>query len=324
MSPNPHMKFSHLNARIRLDVVHEVESKHRTQSAVARQFHCTQQAVNKILDHYRSTGDTIERHAGGRVRIFSDEDLQILSRLIELHRAATSHHLNELLPAGTPHVSDRTIRDYRRELGFTRRSPAIHVIDTAAQIADRRVFARQHKSADPANYVFMDESTLVLRDTGVYVWVRRGESTPEKEITSLRAAVHVWGAIWNEGAVFAQYSGHLSGEKYIEILEENLLRHRREFKGKTFLHDQASFHRANIVKAWFPTNKFDVELLPTHSPQFNPIEYVWAWVKAQVRAQEPDTPASLAESMEKACDLLPEKVRRNFIRHSWNNIRDTK
>jgi transposase len=170
----------------------------------------------------------------------------------------------------------------------------------------------------------MDESTLVLRDTGVYVWVRRGESTPEKEITSLRAAVHVWGAIWNEGAVFAQYSGHLSGEKYIEILEENLLRHRREFKGKTFIHDQASFHRANIVKAWFPTNKFDVELLPTHSPQFNPIEYLWAWVKAQVRAQEPDTPASLAESMEKACDLLPEQVRRNFIRHSWNNIRDTK
>ena len=98
----------------------------------------------------------------------------------------------------------------------------------------------------------MDESTLVLRDTGVYVWVRRGESTPEKEITSLRAAVHVWGAIWNEGAVFAQYSGHLSGEKYIEILEENLLRHRREFKGKTFLHDQASFHRSNIVKALVP------------------------------------------------------------------------
>ena len=26
---------------------------------------------------------------------------------------------------------------------------------------------------------------------------------------------------------------------------------------ETFLHDQASFHRANIVKAWFPTNKFE-------------------------------------------------------------------
>jgi transposase len=312
----------HLSARTRMDIVHMVRCDKKSQSAAGRRYGCTQQAVSLILKHYDSTGDTAERHGGGRPHEYSEEDMQLLSTLIYEHPSATAHTLSQLMPADAPPVSDRTLSRYRRELGFTRRTPPIHVIDTAGQLVARIVWTRQHRLDDPNDYVFMDESTMVLRDTGDYVWVRRGETTPAHDITNLRAAVHVWGAIWVEGAVFSQYTGHLNSHAYEHILDGNIGRYKRRFKDRTIIHDRATFHRTKTVKAWFTDHGLTAELLPAHSPQFNAIEYAWAWVKHQVREAQPDTPQALCASMTQACNLLPDTVRVAFINHAWNNICD--
>jgi transposase len=319
-----HQRYSneHLSVRSRMDVVHMVECEGKSQSAAGRRYGITQPAVHNILKHYAETGDTAERHGGGRPHQYGEEDMQLLSSLLTEHRSATAHTIQQLMPPDAPQVTDRTIQRYRRELGFTRRTTPIHVIDTAAQLAARRVWARQHYLNDPNDYVFMDESTMVLRDTGDYIWVKRGETTPAHDITNLRAAVHVWGAIWVEGAVFSQYTGHLNSHAYEHILDGNIGRYKRRFKDRTIIHDRATFHRTKTIKAWFTDHGLTAELLPAHSPQFNVIEYAWAWVKHQVREAQPDTPQALCVSMTQACNLLPDTVRVAFINHAWNNICD--
>lgn len=305
-----------------MDVVHMVRCEGKSQSAAARRYSVSQPAVHKILKHYDETGDTAERHAGGRPHYYDEEDMQLLSTLIQENRAATAHALRRLMPADAPQVSDRTIARYRRELGFTQRKPAIHVIDKPGQEAARRAWARQHANNDPNDYVFMDESTMVLRDTGDYVWVRRGEVTPPHDISNLRAAVHVWGSIWSNGAVFSQYIGHLNSNAYEEILDGNIGRYKRKFKDHIIIHDRATFHRAKTVKRWFTDHGLTADLLPAHSPQFNAIEYAWAWIKHQIRAANPQTPDALCASMTQACRLLPDEIRCNFINHAWGNIWD--
>ena len=310
----------HLSARTREDIIHMVEHEHASQSAAARRFGVTHQAVSKILKHYHQTGDTIEQHSGGAQREYSENDMQILSTLLDEYDTATSQVILELMPAGTPQVTDRTIRRYRRELGFTPRKTRPHVIDTAAQIAARQAWARQHRAVDPNRYVFMDESTMVLRHTGGLVWVRRGRTTPSHEITDLKAAVHEWGAIWNQGAVFAQHRGRLNANAYEKILDDNIGRFKRQMGPRLILHDRATFHRTKNVTKWFEDHHLTAELLPAHTPHFNAIEYAWSWIKRCVRAQKPQTAADLEAAMEEACQSLPEATRLAFINHAWHNI----
>jgi transposase len=320
MCSQRNVRVGHLSARTRLDIVRELQGGRKTQVQIAAEFHCTQQAVSKIWQHHLAFGDTVERHGGGRPRAFSDDHLQILSSLIEESPSATAHHLNELLPADAPRVSDRAIRKYRRQLDFTRRVPPVEVINIEHQLADRRAWARAHRHLAASNYVFMDESTLMLRDTGRWVWVRRGNPTPTHEVEGLKFAVHVWGAIWNDGALFQQYRGWLTADRYTEILKHNILANKRRFRGKTILHDGAPSHRAKLTQEWLNENQLAVEFTPPHSPQFNAIEYAWAWLKAQVRDTEPHSDADLKESMKLACQLLPANVRQNYIAHACRNI----
>ena len=53
----------------------------------------------------------------------------------------------------------------------------------------------------------MDERTLCLRHLGDYVWVKRGEATPLRQLELLRCHVIVLGAVWDDGAVFSFYEG---------------------------------------------------------------------------------------------------------------------
>ncbi len=51
-----------------------------------------------------------------------------------------------------------------------------------------------------------------------------------------------------------------------------------------FLQDGAPCHRSKIVTAWF-TERPHIQLIkwPGNSPDLNPIENVWAWMKLQLR-----------------------------------------
>ena len=52
--------------------------------------------------------------------------------------------------------------------------------------------------------MFVDESTIVLRDTGDIEWVKRGDPRRPRILQSMRAAVQVIGAVWRNGQIFTQ------------------------------------------------------------------------------------------------------------------------
>jgi len=47
--------------------------------------------------------------------------------------------------------------------------------------------------------------------------------------------------------------------------------------------DNASFHKANWLKEWYQQQQewLHVEFLPGYSPDFNPIERLWRWIKTE-------------------------------------------
>ena len=54
-------------------------------------------------------------------------------------------------------------------------------------------------------------------------------------------------------------------------------------EGSVIIMDNATFHRKAVLQALASTCKCDVLFLPPYSPDFNPIENFWAWLKSKLR-----------------------------------------
>ena len=67
----------------------------------------------------------------------------------------------------------------------------------------------------------------------------------------------IWGAIsknGNAGLYFLETGTTMSGPKYVELLENKLLRHTTVHNTTVFMHDGAPCHRSKIVKKFMEEN----------------------------------------------------------------------
>jgi len=76
------------------------------------------------------------------------------------------------------------------------------------------------------------------------------------------------------------FSGALNTERFIEWLAQ-LKPHLSE--NQVLVLDNLKVHHARAVKEWLEENPMRLVFLPPYSPHFNPIEGLWALLKARLR-----------------------------------------
>ncbi len=106
--------------------------------------------------------------------------------------------------------------------------------------------------------------------------------------------------------------GTINAEKYIEILEHNMLPSRRHlFQGRPciFQQDNAKPHSAHITKPWLRRKRVRVLDWPACSPDLSPIENVWRILKRKMRQRRPRTVAHLKTCLQEEWDkITPETL----------------
>ncbi len=106
--------------------------------------------------------------------------------------------------------------------------------------------------------------------------------------------------------------GTINAEKYIEILEHNMLPSRRHlFQGRPciFQQDNAKPHSAHITKSWLRRKRVRVLDWPACSPDLSPIENVWRILKRKMRQRRPRTVAHLKTCLQEEWDrITPETL----------------
>lgn len=131
--------------------------------------------------------------------------------------------------------------------------------------------------------MFIDESGVSTAESRHYGWAPKGE-TPEIERPAGGPRLNMLGAIAADGrSALRRHIGPVNGTTFVKFLQEDLAPNLR--KGDILIMDRASIHRVAPVATLMEQIGVKIMLLPAYSPEFNPIEMTWAWIKKQIRDQ---------------------------------------
>src|SRR5215468_12110742 len=127
--------------------------------------------------------------------------------------------------------------------------------------------------------LFEDEASFAQRGSLSYTWARRGQQ-PEVKTSGKRKGYKVFGAIeYFSGRLFSQgIEGRFASDSYQAFLRTILA----QTTAHIFLiHDGARYHTSAATQAFLAAHRdrITAEPLPSYSPDYNPIEYLWKKTK---------------------------------------------
>jgi transposase len=135
--------------------------------------------------------------------------------------------------------------------------------------------AQRHKGL----IFFEDEASFAQWGSLSYTWARRGQQ-PEVKTSGKRKGYKVFGAIeYFSGRLFYQgIEGRFNSDSYqgfLQILMEQTT------QPLCLIHDGARYHTSAATQAFLAAHRdrLTVEPLPSYSPAYNPIEYLWKKTK---------------------------------------------
>ena len=92
--------------------------------------------------------------------------------------------------------------------------------------------------------------------------------------------------------------GRCNSATYLNFSEQSGIQMLKS-EGLVFVDDNCPIHRAKIVKKWMQENGIEREHWPADSPDFNPMENMWAWMKQQMKSRfiEPEYLVKVLEDL---------------------------
>ena len=167
--------------------------------------------------------------------------------------------------------------------------------------------------------LFGDEASFAQWGSLGYTWAPLGQQ-PTVKTTGKRKAYKVFGLIaYFSGRLFFQgVTGKCNAQSYQAFLEGVLA---QTSEPLFLVQDGASYHRAAALRAFWAAHqeRLHVTQLPSYSPDYNPIEFLWRATKRQATHNRyfPDF-ETLVNSVEEALALFaihPEQVKGLFGRY---------
>jgi transposase len=127
--------------------------------------------------------------------------------------------------------------------------------------------------------LFEDEASFAQWGSLSYTWARRGQQ-PEVPTSGKRKGFKVFGAIeYFSGRLFYQgIEGRFNSDNYQAFLQRLMTQTTQHL---FLIHDGARYHTSAATQAFLAAHRdrMTAEPLPSYSPDYNPIEYLWKKTK---------------------------------------------
>ncbi len=255
--------------------------------------------MRRVLAFARKNPETLvagRKPGSGRPAVIDENIQRVMKRKLLLSPTTTAKQMKKAIP-GLANVTVRAIQHVSlKKLKLPSRVMAKKPLLTKRMKEQRLEFANQygHWGVDDWKKVmFSDESHFELRFGHQGSRCRRpmGSDRFEERFTKKMVKhppkVMAWACFsWKgRGALeFLDQGEMMNGQRYRRLLDEKLELFMHQHETNHFLQDGAPCHKAKIVTQWFKERP-NIKLIkwPGNSPDLNPNENVWAWMKLQLR-----------------------------------------
>ena len=254
-------------------------------SKIAEYFYLTDNSVRNYKNRY--TEDGLEGlfidYQIGRSSYLSQEERQKLILALELKiypttKAIISHVKKEFGVVYT--VGGMT--SMLHQLGFSYKKPK--GVPGKAKAEEQKAFVKRYNRLKKKGLVYFADSTHpMLNPILSSGWIRKGR-TQEVKTNSGRQRVNINGAIEMQTLnVVSRSCKKVNGSSMCDLLKAIRLRHPKAKKIHLIL-DNAPYNRSKQVKGLAWDLRIKIVYLPAYSPNLNPIERLWKYMKKEVMA----------------------------------------
>lgn len=298
---------------------------------VARRFGRSHSAIRMLCVKSRETGSVA--HRGKERHDLRSTTVRANRRLLRIVKG------NPKLPATLLRLtwgersrwgnilSAQTIRRRIREAGLRSRKMRKRPRLTPAHFASRELWAMQRvhwRQQQWRRVIFSDESRFRLfqADGRTRVWREPRQEMLQQHVQCTEqqsASVHVWAGITlfsKTDLVFLD--ANVTGDSYADLLQTRLLPFATAAYGGVnnciLQDDNAPPHRAAVVTQLKEELHIRTLRWPSRSPDMNPIEHVWDFLKRTIqRENPPQNVAQLRQAIADAWQGLPQDYLRRLI-----------
>ena len=272
--------------------------------------HISHQLIKKIYQTMDSGGNIFEHiRTGGRPNVLDERLISVIDDYISSDgRRSVSEIQSHLKANEHVTVSSDTILRTLKLLGFRYRPPKKRPNITAENKNNRLKFARSMLQAEVPfrKIIFSDESRFCKDSDKGYVWYRPGETNESiyANLEKFSTSVMIYGAIgYNYKSKLVISNGNIDSDMYQKnIIESGMLNKNPD--DYIFMQDGAPAHKSKSSLNWLRQKMNLLAIWPANSPDLNPIEHLWGYMKREVRKLNPKNKQELI----------------NIIIQIWNNI----
>ena len=256
-----------------------------------------------------------------------------LKNILEEDPLQTYSELSNKLKLECPDVSEapgkHSVRRFMIKNGFNlSKLPKKPFISDNNQ-EKRLIWAKNYieKTSDFWDNIIWSDETMVRSNPqhkDLFVKVRKGEIRRKNLVNSKSqnegVRVMFWGCFSkHEFGPLVAVEGILNSKKYKELLEKYLLPiFEKSNRQLIFMQDNAPIHKSKLVTDFLADNGIPVLQWPAQSPDLNPIENMWAVLKAK-RARQKSTPKTKKDLIDQMSELWS-NIETDFRQNLSNSI----
>ena len=293
--------------------------------AIAKEVHCSQDTVKTWIDRYQKTGDVQDEEGRGRKRKTSEkEDLDIIS-MAKKQRTSTLADISISMSRQGTDISLMTVKQRLNEQGLHKLKPLLKPLLLDNHRTSRLNWAKANKNTDWSKVIFTDETTISQFSRPKKVWRQKGEIIMVPTVKH-SAKVHVYGCFSEEGfGNIYCFTNNLTGDLLCTIYETTLLPSAENFFGEDnhnwkLQEDNDPKHTSRKAQKWRSRNHVKRISWPSQSPDLNPIENVWAILKANISNHKPTSTKELIRIIKKEWEKLDKTFAENLVSSMKNRI----
>ena len=286
---------------------------------LAARFAVSLDFVWRLLTRYRHThGVAPKPHGGGIPRKLKRSQEDLLLALVKADPAATLAELNQQFKDRTGVVvSDATISLTLRRRGITRKKLSYHASERDARSRTRKARQQFHDAQpdlDPQRLIFIDEAGVNLGMARHYGRSPSGCRAQADKPYHADPPLTLVGALSLDGVgAFMELEGAIDGHAFLGFVEQLLIPTLRP--GDQVWLDNLSSHRVEGIQEAIEAQQAELHFLPPYSPEYSPIELLWAKLKAWLRGAAARTQEALDGELLNALDDITEKDIKGWFKH---------